>query len=127
MDKLDLSRWPFGVTTVYHFLFAPITMGMTFLVTGWETAWGRTGYERWPRLTKFYGELFLINFAIGVVTGIVKQFEFGVNWSAYARLVSNVLGAPLAIGALLAFFLESTVLGLSVSGWERLPPRLRAA
>jgi cytochrome d ubiquinol oxidase subunit I len=124
---LDLSRWQFGITTVYHFLFVPITIGLGFLVAGFETAWIRTGNERWFRLTKFYGKLFLINFTLGVVTGIVQEFQFGMNWSAYSRLVGNIFGAPLAIEALLAFFLESTFLGLWIFGWERLPPRVHAA
>jgi cytochrome d ubiquinol oxidase subunit I len=127
VDLLDLSRWQFGVTTVYHFLFVPITIGLGFLVAGFETAWIRTGHERWLRLTKFYGKLFLINFALGVVTGIVQEFQFGMNWSAYSRFVGNLFGAPLAIEALLAFFLESTFLGLWIFGWDRLPPRLHAA
>jgi cytochrome d ubiquinol oxidase subunit I len=124
---LDLSRWQFGITTVYHFLFVPITIGLGFLVAGFETAWIRTRRERWLRLTKFYGKLFLINFAIGVVTGIVQEFQFGMNWSAYSRQVGNIFGAPLAIEALLAFFLESTFLGLWIFGWDRLPPRLHVA
>ena len=127
MSVLELSRWQFGVTTVYHFLFVPITIGLGFLVAGFETAWVRTGRERWLRLTKFYGKLFLINFAIGVVTGIVQEFQFGMNWSAYSRQVGNIFGAPLAIEALLAFFLESTFLGLWIFGWDRLSPRLHAA
>jgi cytochrome bd ubiquinol oxidase subunit I len=127
VNVLDLSRWQFGITTVYHFLFVPITIGLGFLVAGFETAWVRTGQERWLRLTKFYGRLFLINFALGVVTGIVQEFQFGMNWSAYSRQVGNIFGAPLAIEALLAFFLESTFLGLWIFGWDRLPPRLHAA
>ncbi len=127
MSVLDLSRWQFGITTVYHFLFVPITIGLGFLVAGFETAWIRTGHERWLRLTRFYGKLFLINFALGIVTGIVQEFQFGMNWSAYSRLVGNIFGAPLAIEALLAFFLESTFLGLWIFGWDRLPPRLHAA
>ena len=127
MSVLELSRWQFGITTVYHFLFVPITIGLGFLVAGFETAWVRTGKESWLRLTKFYGKLFLINFALGVVTGIVQEFQFGMNWSAYSRQVGNIFGAPLAIEALLAFFLESTFLGLWIFGWERLPPRLHAA
>jgi cytochrome d ubiquinol oxidase subunit I len=127
VDLLDLSRWQFGITTVYHFLFVPITIGLGFLVASFETAWVRTGHERWLRLTRFYGKLFLINFALGVVTGIVQEFQFGMNWSAYSRLVGNIFGAPLAIEALLAFFLESTFLGLWIFGWDRLPPRLHAA
>ena len=127
MNVLDLSRWQFGITTVYHFLFVPITIGMAFLVAGFETAWLRTGHERWRRLTKFYGRLFLINFALGVVTGIVQEFQFGMNWSEYSRFVGNIFGAPLAIEALLAFFLESTFLGLWIFGWDRLRPGLHNA
>jgi cytochrome d ubiquinol oxidase subunit I len=127
VSVLELSRWQFGITTVYHFLFVPITIGLGFLVAGFETAWIRTGQERWLRLTKFYGKLFLINFALGVVTGIVQEFQFGMNWSAYSKLVGNIFGAPLAIEALLAFFLESTFLGLWIFGWDRLPPKLHAA
>ena len=127
MSVLELSRWQFGITTVYHFLFVPITIGLGFLVAGFETAWLRTGHERWLRLTKFYGKLFLINFALGVVTGIVQEFQFGMNWSAYSRFVGNIFGAPLAIEALLAFFLESTFLGLWIFGWDRLPPKVHNA
>jgi len=127
VNVLELSRWQFGITTVYHFLFVPITIGLGFLVAGFETAWLRTGRERWLRLTKFYGKLFLINFALGVVTGIVQEFQFGMNWSAYSRLVGNIFGAPLAIEALLAFFLESTFLGLWIFGWDRLPPKVHNA
>ena len=122
MNVLELSRWQFGITTVYHFLFVPITIGLAFLVAGFETAWLRSGDDRWLRLTKFYGKLFLINFAMGVVTGIVQEFQFGMNWSAYSRFVGDIFGAPLAIEALLAFFLESTFLGLWIFGWDRLPP-----
>ncbi|HEU4421409.1 MAG TPA: cytochrome ubiquinol oxidase subunit I [Pilimelia sp.] len=127
MDALDLARWQFGVTTVYHFLFVPITIGLSFLVAMMQTAWMRTGDERWLRLTKFYGKLFLINFAMGVVTGIVQEFQFGMNWSDYSRFVGDIFGAPLAIEALLAFFLESTFLGLWIFGWERLPKRIHLA
>jgi cytochrome d ubiquinol oxidase subunit I len=127
VNVLDLSRWQFGITTVYHFMFVPVTIGLGFLVAGFELAWIRTGHERWLRLTKFYGKLFLINFAIGVVTGIVQEFQFGMNWSVYSRRVGNIFGAPLAIEALLAFFLESTFLGLWIFGWDRLPARLHNA
>jgi cytochrome d ubiquinol oxidase subunit I len=127
VNVLDLSRWQFGITTVYHFLFVPITIGLGFLVASFETAWLRTGKDRWLRLTHFYGKLFLINFALGVVTGIVQEFQFGMNWSAYSRLVGNIFGAPLAIEALLAFFLESTFLGLWIFGWDRLPPKVHNA
>ena len=127
MNVLELSRWQFGITTVYHFLFVPITIGLAFLVAGFETAWLRSGDDRWLRLTKFYGKLFLINFAMGVVTGIVQEFQFGMNWSAYSRFVGDIFGAPLAVEALLAFFLESTFLGLWIFGWDRLPRRVHAA
>ena len=127
MSVLELSRWQFGITTVYHFLFVPITIGLGFLVAGFETAWIRSGNDKWLRLTKFYGRLFLINFAMGVVTGIVQEFQFGMNWSAYSRFVGDIFGAPLAIEALLAFFLESTFLGLWIFGWDRLPRGVHAA
>jgi cytochrome bd ubiquinol oxidase subunit I len=127
MSVLELSRWQFGITTVYHFLFVPVTIGLGFLVAGFETAWLRSGSERWLRLTKFYGKLFLINFAMGIVTGIVQEFQFGMNWSAYSRFVGDIFGAPLAIEALLAFFLESTFIGLWIFGWDHLPPKLHNA
>ncbi len=127
MDALDLARWQFGITTVYHFLFVPLTIGLAFLVAGMQTAWVRTGNERWLRLTRFYGKLFLINFAMGVVTGIVQEFQFGMNWSSYSRFVGDIFGAPLAIEGLLAFFLESTFLGLWIFGWDRLPKRVHLA
>ncbi|MEU6204336.1 cytochrome ubiquinol oxidase subunit I [Micromonospora musae] len=124
MDALDVARWQFGVTTVYHFLFVPLTIGLSALVAILQTMWVRTGKERYLKLTKFYGKLFLINFAMGVVTGIVQEFQFGMNWSDYSRFVGDVFGAPLAIEALVAFFLESTFLGLWIFGWDRLPKRL---
>jgi cytochrome d ubiquinol oxidase subunit I len=127
MDALDLARWQFGIVTVYHFLFVPITIGMGFLVAGLQTAWYRTGKEKWLRLTKFYGKLFLINLIMGVVTGIVQEFQFGMNWSDYSRFVGDIFGAPLAIEALLAFFVESTFIGLWIFGWDRLPPKLHLA
>ena len=126
MDPLDLARWQFGIVTVYHFLFVPITIGLSAIVAGYETAWVRTRNPHWLRLAKFFGKLFLINFAIGVVTGIVQEFQFGMNWSDYSRFVGDIFGAPLAIEGLLAFFLESTFLGLWIFGWDRLSPRLHA-
>ncbi len=119
-----LSRWQFGITTVYHFLFVPLTIGMAFATAGFQLAWYRTKKESYLRLTRFVGELFLINFALGVVTGIVQEFQFGMNWSSYSRFVGDIFGAPLAIEGLLAFFLESTFLGLWIFGWGRLSPRL---
>ena len=126
MDVLDIARWQFGITTVYHFLFVPLTIGLSGIVAAFETAWVRTGNESWLRLTKFFGKLFLINFAIGVVTGIVQEFQFGMNWSDYSRFVGDIFGAPLAIEGLLAFFLESTFLGLWIFGWDKLPRGLHA-
>jgi cytochrome d ubiquinol oxidase subunit I len=127
VDVLDIARWQFGIITVYHFLFVPVTIGLSAIVAGFETAWVRTGNEQWLRLTKFFGKLFLINFAIGVVTGIVQEFQFGMNWSDYSRFVGDIFGAPLAIEGLLAFFLESTFLGLWIFGWDKLPRGLHAA
>jgi cytochrome bd ubiquinol oxidase subunit I len=127
MDVTDIARWQFGIITVYHFLFVPITIGTSAIIAGFQTAWVRTGREEYLRLTKFFGKLFLINFAIGVVTGIVQEFQFGMNWSDYSRFVGDIFGAPLAIEGLLAFFLESTFLGLWIFGWGKLPPKLHAA
>lgn len=127
MEALDLARWQFGITTVYHFFFVPITLGLVWFVAGFQTAWYRTGNERYLKLTKFFGKLFLINFAMGVVTGIVQEFQFGMNWAEYSRFVGDVFGAPLAMEGLLAFFLESTFLGLWIFGWDRLPKKLHLA
>lgn len=127
MNPLDIARWQFGITTVYHFLFVPLTIGLSALVAGLQTAWVRTGKTHYLRATKFWGKLFLINFAMGIVTGIVQEFQFGMNWSAYSRFVGDVFGAPLAIEGLLAFFLESTFLGLWIFGWDRLPKRVHLA
>ncbi|WP_106399640.1 cytochrome ubiquinol oxidase subunit I [Actinocorallia populi] len=124
MDELLLARLQFGVTTVYHFLFVPVTIGLSLLVAVLQTAWHRTGKERYKKAAKFWGKLFTINFALGLVTGIVQEFQFGMNWSDYSRFVGDVFGAPLAIEALLAFFLESTFLGLWIFGWDRIPRRL---
>src|SRR5581483_8587256 len=127
VDALDLARWQFAITTVYHFFFVPITIGMSALDAGLQTAWVRTGKPEYLRATRFWGKLFLINFAMGVVTGIVQEFQFGMNWSAYSRYVGDIFGAPLAIEGLLAFFLESTFLGLWIFGWELLPRRVHLA
>jgi cytochrome d ubiquinol oxidase subunit I len=124
---LELARWQFAVTTLYHFLFVPLTIGLSALVAVLQTAWVRTGKDEYLRATRFWGKLFLINFAMGVVTGIVQEFQFGMNWSAYSRFVGDVFGAPLAIEGLLAFFLESTFLGLWIFGWDRLPKRAHLA
>src|SRR4051812_19153102 len=127
MDVTDIARWQFGIITVYHFLFVPITIGTSAIIAVFQTTWVRTGREEYLRLTKFFGKLFLINFAIGVVTGIVQEFQFGMNWSDYSRFVGDIFGAPLAIEGLLAFFLESTFLGLWIFGWGKLPKNLHAA
>ncbi|SCL26998.1 cytochrome ubiquinol oxidase subunit I [Micromonospora inyonensis] len=127
MDALDVARWQFGVTTVYHFLFVPLTIGLSVLVAILQTMWHRTGDQRYLKLTRFYGKLFLINFAMGIVTGIVQEFQFGMNWSDYSRFVGDIFGAPLAIEALVAFFLESTFLGLWIFGWDRLPRHIHLA
>ncbi|TYK52634.1 cytochrome ubiquinol oxidase subunit I [Actinomadura decatromicini] len=122
-----LDRWQFAVTIVYHFLFVPVTIGLAWFVAGMQTAWHRTGKEHYLRMTRFFGKLFLINFALGVVTGIVQEFQFGMNWSVYSRFVGSVFGAPLAIEGVVAFFLESTFLGLWLFGWDRLRPRVHLA
>ncbi|WP_037314321.1 cytochrome ubiquinol oxidase subunit I [Amycolatopsis orientalis] len=127
MNALDIARWQFGITTVYHFIFVPLTIGLSFLVAGMQTVWVRTGDERYRRMTKFWGKLFLINFAMGVATGIVQEFQFGMNWSDYSTFVGDIFGAPLAIEGLLAFFMESTFLGLWIFGWDKLPKKLHLA
>ncbi|GAA1645527.1 cytochrome ubiquinol oxidase subunit I [Georgenia ruanii] len=127
MESLDLARWQFGITTVYHFILVPLTIGLSPLVAIMHTAWVRTGNERWHRLTKFFGKVLLINFALGVATGIVQEFQFGMNWSEYSRFVGDIFGAPLAIEALAAFFLESTFLGLWIFGEGKLPKWLHSA
>ncbi|HBJ72231.1 MAG TPA: cytochrome ubiquinol oxidase subunit I [Actinobacteria bacterium] len=125
--NLDLSRLQFAMTSIYHFVFVPISLGTVWFVVGFQTAWVRTGNQKYLRLTKFFGKLFLINFALGVVTGLVQEFQFGMNWSDYSRFVGDVFGAPLAMEGLLAFFLESTFLGLWIFGWDRLPKRVHLA
>lgn len=127
MDALELARWQFGITTVYHFVLVPLTLGLSILVAIMQTAWVRTGKEKWLRLTKFYGKLLLINFALGVATGIVQEFQFGMNWSEYSRYVGDIFGAPLAMEALIAFFLESTFLGIWIFGWDRLSKKVHLA
>ncbi|OII68708.1 MULTISPECIES: cytochrome ubiquinol oxidase subunit I [unclassified Streptomyces] len=122
-----LARWQFGITTVYHFLFVPLTISLAALTAGLQTAWVRTSKEKYLRATKFWGKLFLINIAMGVVTGIVQEFQFGMNWSDYSRFVGDVFGAPLAFEALIAFFFESTFIGLWIFGWDKLPKRIHLA
>ena len=126
MLPVVLSRLQFALTTVYHFFFVPLTLGMVWIVAILETMYVRSGNETYRKLTKYWGKLFLINFAMGVVTGIVMEFQFGMNWAGYANFIGDIFGAPLAIEALLAFFLESTFLGLWIFGWEKLSKKLHA-
>jgi cytochrome bd-type quinol oxidase subunit 1 len=121
---LDLARWQFALTTVNHFFFVPVTIGLAFLTAVLQTTWHRNKRPEYLRLTRFFGTLLLINVAVGVVTGLVQEFEFGMNWSSYSRLVGNVFGAPLAMEGLAAFFLESTFLGLWIFGWDKLSRRI---
>src|SRR3984885_10991759 len=121
MNVVDASRRQFGLTTVYHFIFVPLTIGLAPLIAVMQTVWVVTDNVAWYRLTKFFGKLFLINFAIGVAPGIVQEFQFGMNWSEYSRFVGDVFGAPLAMEGLAAFFFESTFIGLWIFGWSRLP------
>jgi cytochrome bd-type quinol oxidase subunit 1 len=127
MASVDLARFQFAMTSIYHFLFVPLTMGLAFLTALLQTAWYRGGREEYRRLTRFFGTLLVINVAVGVVTGLVQEFQFGMNWSHYSRFVGDVFGAPLAMEGLAAFFLESVFLGLWLFGWERLPKRVHLA
>jgi cytochrome d ubiquinol oxidase subunit I len=127
ITTVDLARVQFATTSLYHFLFVPLTLGLAPLVAVMQTLWHRSGNESWLRLTRFFGTLMLINFAIGVATGLVQEFQFGMNWSVYSTFVGDVFGAPLAIEGLAAFFLESTFLGLWIFGWNKLSPRLHLA
>src|SRR5438309_4238762 len=124
---VDLARLQFATTSIYHFLFVPLTLGLGPIVAVMQTLWYRSRDEKWLRLTRFFGTLFLINFAIGVATGLVQEFQFGMNWSVYSKFVGNVFGAPLAIEALAAFFLEATFLGLWIFGWGKLKPGVHLA
>ncbi|WP_040163905.1 cytochrome ubiquinol oxidase subunit I [Microbacterium gorillae] len=124
LDPLALARWQFGLTTVYHYLFVPFTIGLCLVTAIFQTAWVRTADVRWLHLTRLFGKIFLINFAMGVVTGIVQEFQFGMNWSDYSRFVGDVFGAPLAFEGLLAFFFEATFIGLWIFGWNRLPQKI---
>ncbi len=124
MSNLFLARLQFGVTTVYHFFFVPLTIGLVLLIAIMETVYVMRGNDAYKKMAKFWGKLFLINFAVGVVTGIIQEFQFGMNWSSYSRFVGDVFGAPLAVEALVAFFLESTFLGVWLFGWEKLSARI---
>ncbi|WP_417564531.1 cytochrome ubiquinol oxidase subunit I [Microbacterium sp.] len=127
MDVLDIARWQFGITTVYHFLMVPLTLGLGMSVVIMQTLWVRTGREKFLRMTKFWGKVYLINFIVGVATGLVQEFQFGMAWSEYSRFVGDVFGAPLALEGLLAFFAESTFLGIWIFGWGRIRKGLHLA
>ena len=127
VSTVELARIQFATTSLYHFLFVPLTLGLAPLVALMQTMWYRSGEEAWLRLTRFFGTLLLINFAIGVATGLVQEFQFGMNWSVYSKYVGDVFGAPLAIEGLAAFFLEATFLGLWIFGWGRLSKRVHLA
>ena len=127
ITTVDLARLQFATTSLYHFLFVPLTLGLAPLVAIMQTLWYRGGDEAWLRLARFFGTLMLINFAIGVATGLVQEFQFGMNWSIYSEFVGDVFGAPLAIEGLAAFMLESTFLGLWIFGWDRLSKRVHLA
>ena len=127
MTNVDLARVEFAFVSINHFFFVPITIGLAFLTALLQTAWYRSRRAEYLRLTRFFGTLLVINVAIGVVTGLVQEFQFGMNWSAYSRLVGNIFGAPLAMEGLAAFFLESTFLGLWLFGWDKLSRRIHLA
>src|SRR5512147_105443 len=126
MDVLALSRLQFAVTSMFHFIFVPLTLGLSILTAYMETRYVRSGDEMYLKMTKFWGKLFLINFALGVVTGITMEFQFGMNWAEYSRYVGDIFGAPLAIEATVAFFLESTFIGLWIFGWNKVSKRVHA-
>jgi hypothetical protein len=121
IDPVSLARLQFGTTALYHFLFVPLTLGLSLLLAIMESAYVMTGREIWRETTKFWGKLFGINFAMGVATGITMEFQFGTNWAYYSHYVGDIFGAPLAIEGLMAFFLEATFVGLFFFGWDRLP------
>lgn len=124
VDILELSRLQFASTTIFHYLFVPMSIGLALIIAILQTIYYRTGDDKYKKMTKFWGKLFLINFAVGVVTGILQEFQFGMNWSTYSRFVGDVFGPSLAIEGLLAFFMESTFIGIWVFGWNRLPKRV---
>ncbi len=126
MDAVLLARWQFALTSIYHWLFVPFTLGMTVTVAVLEITYVRTNNEVYKKMAKFWGKLFLINFAMGVVTGIVQEFHFGMNWAEYSRFMGDIFGAPLALEALTAFFLESTFMGVWIFGWDKISPKLHA-
>jgi cytochrome d ubiquinol oxidase subunit I len=127
VNTLELARLQFGVTTVFHFIFVPMSIGLAVWVAYCQTRWYRSKDEVYLRMTRFWGKFMLISLAIGVVTGLVQEFQFGMNWSEYSRYVGDIFGAPLAMEGLMAFFLESTFLGLWLFGWGRLSPKVHLA
>ena len=127
MDAVMLSRLQFAAATYFHFLFVPLTLGLSILVAIMETQYVRSNDKEYLRMAKFWGTLFVINFVLGVVTGITLEFQFGTNWSRYSRYVGDIFGSLLAIEATVAFFLESTFLGLWIFGWKKLSPKVHAA
>ena len=127
MSTVDLARLQFAGTSIYHFLFVPLTIGLALITALLQTRWHRTDEPEYLRLTRFFGTLLVINVAVGVVTGLVQEFQFGMNWSGYSRFVGDVFGAPLAMEGLAAFFLESVFLGLWLFGWDRLSRRVHLA
>ena len=126
MDVLTLSRLQFAVTSIFHFIFVPLTLGLSVLTAYMETRYVMTGDETYLKMTKFWGKLFLVNFALGVVTGITMEFQFGMNWAEYSRYVGDIFGAPLAIEATVAFFLESVFIGLWIFGWDKVSKGVHA-
>ncbi|THF84663.1 cytochrome ubiquinol oxidase subunit I [Cohnella fermenti] len=127
MEAVDLARWQFGITTVYHFLFVPLSIGLAYLIAFMQTLYVVKKDEKYKEMAKFWGKLFLLNFAVGVVTGIMQEFQFGMNWADYSRYVGAVFGGPLAVEALVSFFLESTFLGIWIFGWDKLPKKAHLA
>src|SRR5690349_16978209 len=119
-DVVELSRLQFAVTALYHFLFVPLTLGLSVFLAIMESVYVMTGRRIWRDITMFWGKLFGINFAMGIATGITMEFQFGTNWSYYSHYVGDIFGAPLAIEGLMAFFLESTFVGLFFFGWDKL-------
>ncbi len=127
MIPVTLARWQFAITTIYHFFFVPVTLGLALFLAVLETRYVISGDEIYKRMVKFWGKIFLINFAIGVVTGLVQEFQFGLNWSEYSRFMGDIFGAPLAIEGLLAFYLESTFIGIWIFGWDKLSKKAHLA
>ena len=127
MEALDLARWQFGITTVYHFLFVPLSIGLAYLIAFMQTMYVIKNDDAYKQMAQFWGKIFLLNFAVGVVTGIMQEFQFGMNWADYSRFVGAVFGGPLAVEALVSFFLESTFLGVWIFGWDKLSKKVHLA